>query len=67
MINKTIIKEFLDLDNTKNYSIEKYLSSFDNFLFKKIIKKDKISKNDLLDYFISLQFKELKTYQIKYF
>lgn len=64
---REIIKDFLNLDNTKNYIINKYLSFFSLIWLKIVIKKDHVTKSDLINYFLSKQYRSLKTYQIKYF
>ncbi len=64
---REILKRFLNPDNTKNYLLDKYISSFDLLWLKMIIKKDKISKTDLINFFLSKQYHSLKIFQIKYF
>lgn len=64
---KELIKSFLNSDNTKNYIINKYISFFSLFFLKFFIKKDKISKTDFINYYLSRQYKVYNPIQVKYF
>lgn len=64
---KEVLKNFLNPDNTKNYIVDKYISFFSYLWLKIILKKDKISKSDLINFYISRQYMSLKPFQIRYF
>lgn len=63
---KEALKDFLNPDNTKNYIVGKYISFFSYLWLKIILKKIKISKSDLINFYISRQYMSLKPFQIKY-
>lgn len=64
---REVLKNFLDPHNTKNYIVNKYISFFSYLWLKIVFKKDKISKSDLIIFYISRQYMSLKPFQIKYF
>lgn len=64
---REVLKNFLNPDNTKNYIVDKYISFFSYLWLKIILKKDKISKSDLIIFYISRQYMSLKPFQIRYF